>query len=690
MTDLAFRNFVFQDQEAILRSILSASDYGVMFTDLNHVTIACNRRFGEIFGIDIDSVVVSDVEEVRKMVEPLIPDVSKWMVGLETIYRDPMREQEDELVLMHPNPVTVRRFTGPVLDQSGVVVGRLWTFLDTTSESRRRVTRETLYRVSTLYHEDPKVVYQEVVETVARHYESNAILSILVEGTLEFRVVASQLPEREHMKSNEFHDSYCQYTMESGRPLVIQDATLDDRYCHVFPARFGLTRYLGVPINEPSGQPIGTLCFLDGFSEKTIEEDDLQFMSLMAMRVSAELARENYLASRIAEKQAVVEAQEIELQTTRLVLAAMNRAFELLGKECSLQSLVLHQLNVIEGLLGFDDIGLFVGHEDEEGLKGGTVSVGHKPVKAHVKSTLELSRLFTPQHSIVVPLRHLPGHHAYLVLSSGSLKTLRDPHHEAHLEALVEQVSLLLASHLLQSELALAYEELKSTHEQLVQSEKLSVVGTLAASTAHDIKNILSSITLELATGANESNLALASVKGHLDRFSVLAHRLLSYAKPRLVAMQPIAIDETIHRVLALTSAHTRVTDVTVVFNSGGEVLPVLGDPHQIEHLFVNLVLNAVQAMHDKGGTLTVEVQPGDDTVTVTVGDTGRGLSKEAKDCLFQPFSSTRNEGFGLGLYSCKRIIEEHGGDIKLKSVPGKGTTFYVTLRRVRENTLGG
>ena len=74
MSDIAIRELVFQDQEAILRSILSASDYGVMLTDLDHVTIACNKKFGELFGVDIESVVHSDVLGVRHMVQKLIPD----------------------------------------------------------------------------------------------------------------------------------------------------------------------------------------------------------------------------------------------------------------------------------------------------------------------------------------------------------------------------------------------------------------------------------------------------------------------------------------------------------------------------------------------------------------------------------------------------------------------------------------
>lgn len=681
MSNLAIRPMDSEDQDALLRAILSATDYGVMLTDLDHVTIACNRRFGEIFSVDIDSVVHSTAAEVRQMVAPLIADIEAWSNGLEDVYANPMQCQEDELVLAYDTPMAIRRYTGPVLDHNGQVSGRLWTFLDVTEESRRRAIREALYEVSTFFDETPRAVYQAIVERLASHYGSNSVLSILDGETLEFRVVASDIPDLRHAKGNTLRDSYCQFALEKAGPFCVQDARTDKRTCELLPARFGLTRYAGAPIKEPSGRLIGTLCILDNFSDRTIDDNDLQFLSLLAMRVGAELAREAYMADRIAEKQAVVEAQKADLDATRQVLAAMNRAFELLGNSMSLDKLVQSQVKALKGILDYEGVGLFVGIEGSAEFSGWLARCGAKKLEKVARvDSINLARSFAPDHALVVPLRRLPGHEAHLVFSS-QINRQGGEHHDAHLEALVEQVSLLISSHLLQQQLASAYRELKSAHERLVQSEKLSVVGTLAASTAHDIKNILSSITLELGLGLEDPERALSAVKGHLDRFSVLAHRLLSYARPRLVAMQPFCLSEVVQRVVALTAAHTRVTDVTVVIEISDSVPRVLGDPHQIEHLLVNLVLNAVQAMHESGGTLRISAESEKSVVKVAVSDTGRGLSQDAADRLFEPFASTRTEGFGLGLYSCRRIIEEHGGEIKVKSRAEKGTTFSVTMR---------
>lgn len=673
------------DQEALLRAILSATEYGIMLTDLDHVTIACNRRFGEIFGVDIQSVVHSDVLEVRHMVEKLIPDLEVWADDLNLVYADPQRIQEDELLLLHSPPITVRRHTGPVFDDRGRVIGRLWTFLDVSSESRRRNMQAVLHKVSTIFHESPKAVYQNIVQHLADHYSSNAVLSILQGDYLHFRAVASPIVELQTARGNNYKDSYCQYAIENEGPMAVQDASLDGVLCNLLPAKFGLTRYLGVPVYQPSGDIIGTLCILDHKSEEEITDDDVQFMSMIAMRVSAELAREAHIEERVSEKQLVVEAQNTLLMVTRGVLSAMNKGFGLIGRHQDLATLVGKQVQVLKGVLGYGAVGLFV--SQFEGDWAGATHSGGRLSRHRLSNLLAVPEVMGCDKTRMIPLRIVPGRTAYLALARPSEVEEETPFYTAHLEALVEQVSLVLSTNLLQNELASAYEELKSTHDQLVQSEKLSVVGTLAASTAHDIKNILSSVTLELGMGVDHPEKALESVRNHMDRFSVLAHRLLSYAKPRLVQMRPVDIDDLLNRVLALTAAHTRVTGVTVVVQPSSAISCVLGDPNQLEHLFVNLVLNAVQAMHESGGNLTVSVQDTHGWVDVSIKDTGKGISPDTLKHLFMPFASTRTEGFGLGLYSCKRIVEEHGGRIEATSQSGQGTLFKVSLKPDKEST---
>jgi signal transduction histidine kinase len=429
------------------------------------------------------------------------------------------------------------------------------------------------------------------------------------------------------------------------------------------------------------GAQIGTLCFMDSFSEIEIDEEDVRFMSLLAMRVSAEKERERAIDEREAAQRLVLESQARDLESTRHVLNAMNQAFALVGTQDDLNQTIASQTKILRGAIGYDRVGIFCSVTDGAGLFG-HVAKGDLGTQTHfLDSSSEFRGLFESEPNMVIPLKLLPGRAGFLVLASSGQEPVRSSLHEAHIEAITEQVSLLLAARMLQAELDRTDQELAATQSRLIQTEKLSVVGTLAASTAHDIKNILSSISVELGFVDEDPHRTLASVRAHMDRFSVLAHRLLSYSKPRMVAMGAVDLHQVIQRVLALTSGHIRVTNVDVVLEEPSSLPKVAGDPHQLDHMFVNLVLNAVQAMHDKGGTLTVRTAYRGDRVEVEIQDTGQGMSPETLQRLFEPFLSTRTDGFGLGLFSCRRIVEEQGGSITARSEPGKGTTFTVKLK---------
>jgi signal transduction histidine kinase len=251
--------------------------------------------------------------------------------------------------------------------------------------------------------------------------------------------------------------------------------------------------------------------------------------------------------------------------------------------------------------------------------------------------------------------------------------------HATHLEAILDQVSLLLSTHLFQEALIETNTELVSTQQGLVQSEKLSAVGTLAASTAHDIRNILSSLSIRVSASESDPREALFAVREQLDRFAVLAHRLLSYARPTQIVKQPTDIHEVLDRVLALTAPQLRVHEVEVVLKRDPLLPAIAADPNRLEHLFVNLILNSVQAM-SSNGVITLTTSRSSSGIVVSVADNGKGIPAESIPHLFEPFRTTRKEGFGLGLYSCKHIVEEHGGTISASRGLLRGTTFTIAL----------
>ncbi len=681
-SEIALRDVVKENGEAILQTIFHTTDYGVMLTDLEHTTLALNRRFGEIFQVDIHAVVHSSALDVRKMVAHLIPDLEIWESNLENVYLDPAHTQEDELTLLTTPLTTVRRWTGPVFGSDGKIVGRLWTFQDTTLQKKQREIGRLLYQVSAIFEPESGAVYQQIVDLVAAFYQSNCFLSLAEGDYLRFRAVSSPIPEVQSMVGNWKKDSYCQFVLADQEPILIQDSRLNPGMEQLLPARFGMTRYLGVPIFKNDREVIGTLCILDPHSDQPLEEQDIQFLSMIAMKIGSEIMREEFVKDRIAERERVLQMQAQDLETTRQVLNAITGSFERMIKPQGLDEFLIEEVSGHWGLLGFDRVGIFVSKPQDKMLYGFVKKALHKPVeRVALQRRSTLSHIFGKLANLVIPIQTNAETSAQLVL--GSQTRLPEPteFHNAHLDAIVDQLSLSLSTFLLKQELEKTGEELKVTQSQLIQSEKLGAVGTLAASTAHDIKNILATVNMELESRSDDPVRALLAVKNQMDRFSVLAHRLLSYAKPRLVSMSSVDLDTVVHRVIALTEPLCHVSKVGVVCSNLSQLPAIQGDQHQIEHLLVNLVLNSVNAMATKGGNLLIKGSKTKDSVSLTVEDNGKGISELELKTLFQPFRSSRSEGFGLGLYSCKRIVEEHGGSISVQSVSGKGTTISLKFR---------
>lgn len=247
-----------------------------------------------------------------------------------------------------------------------------------------------------------------------------------------------------------------------------------------------------------------------------------------------------------------------------------------------------------------------------------------------------------------------------------------------HWKAIVDQVGMALETLGLNSQLQNAYDELRDAQSKIVESAKLGAVGTLAATVAHDIRNIMTPLQLELSLAGPSANIGTA--RSQVDRLSALTHRLLSLTKPSALHPMPLSVQEVIEHVLPLVRAQADVDGVQIHTRFARNLPHVHGDAVRLEHLFINLFLNALNAMSVKGGKLTITTSVNEEEVRINVTDTGYGIGREQLPKLFQPFFTTRANGSGLGLFSVKSIIDEHKGRIDVKSALGKGATFSVWL----------
>jgi two-component system NtrC family sensor kinase len=233
--------------------------------------------------------------------------------------------------------------------------------------------------------------------------------------------------------------------------------------------------------------------------------------------------------------------------------------------------------------------------------------------------------------------------------------------------------------------------ELKAAHAQLVRGEKLSSLGKLSASIAHEINNPLAGIltfaklvSRTLAEGPPDDarravlqkNLAL--VERESQRCSAIVKNLLDFARERPITPKASDVNAAVEEALSLIAKHFSIQGVTIG-RALGEVPAVLADFGQLRQAFVNVAMNACEAM-EGGGTLRVETRPGPRGVDVLFADTGPGIPPERLQKIFDPFFTTKEKGTGLGLSVVYGIVERHGAAIHVESEVGRGTTFTFEL----------
>jgi signal transduction histidine kinase len=233
--------------------------------------------------------------------------------------------------------------------------------------------------------------------------------------------------------------------------------------------------------------------------------------------------------------------------------------------------------------------------------------------------------------------------------------------------------------------------ETEALRQQLLQAQRLTSVGELASSIAHEFNNILTTIINSAKLGlrnpdAAEKQQAFERVVKAGQRAAAIASGMLGYARKSSTHRQRCDVARLVEEILILTEKDLGKHRVQVEtrFHARPTVWAV---PGQVEQILVNLVLNARQAM-PTGGRLKIEVRdnPEAEMAEVRVADTGVGISPDQLRQIFEPFFTTKKPdeygrgGSGLGLSVCRQIIEQHHGRIRVESVVGKGSTFTVKL----------
>jgi signal transduction histidine kinase len=256
-----------------------------------------------------------------------------------------------------------------------------------------------------------------------------------------------------------------------------------------------------------------------------------------------------------------------------------------------------------------------------------------------------------------------------------------------------EDLGLLLT---LANQAAIVFENIR-LYNQMLRDDRLTSLGTLAAGVAHEMRNPLSPIKTFLQLlpeKMRKANIKLEQLDADyigeyykttvdsVDRLNEIIEGLLDYARYREPAFERQSVNELLEKTLLLLNYDINKNHIKLTCNFQKDLPEVIGDKGQLQQVFVNIIKNGVEALleskTEKKLLITTEAKP--KSVLITFSDTGKGISKEDQENIFNPFYTTKAQGTGLGLATVYRILQDHHGRINFKSEKDLGTTFFVSL----------
>ena len=236
------------------------------------------------------------------------------------------------------------------------------------------------------------------------------------------------------------------------------------------------------------------------------------------------------------------------------------------------------------------------------------------------------------------------------------------------------------------AQLKASREEIQLLHQtQMSRAEHFATLGELAAGLAHEIRNPLAGIAgvIEIVSRDlppdSPARSVIKDAKEEALQINRILTDLLETARPKPPQFQVKDIGATVEHAVLFARQQAITKRILIELNNSEEIPAVDHDPHQINQVLLNLLLNAIQSM-DKPGTIYVTLRRDKDAALITVADQGKGIAPETLPNIFRPFFTTKGHGTGLGLSLARRIVESHRGTISVRSEVGKGTQFVIRL----------
>ena len=555
-----------------------------------------------------------------------------------------------------------------------------------------------LYQVSNVIHStlDPQEALQLILREAIRLMRASSGSVVLVNptsGILEIQASRGLPPESVKLKLR-IGQGITGWVARTGKPARIGDVTKDPHYVMLRPE---IRSELAVPL-EVRGEVRGVIN-VDSERVDAFTPEDQQLFEELAVQ-AAKVIQNTWLYEQLRLRARLFESLASVSRTINSTLniddalsAITHEAAELMrAKMASLMLLdETRQWLDLRASFGAGKIYTSKPRLSTDDSLLGVVVRRKKPMQVeNVQISSRYQNVEVARQEGLVSLLSVPLIFAGQAIGALNVYTAR-PYHFSN-----EEVNILTALAELSAiaiEKARLYERIVDVEEQLRQNEKLSVLGLLAAEVAHEIRNPLTVMkmlyhSLDLKFSASDPRSKDARIIDEkIDHLNKIVEHILDFARTAEPVLAPVDLNQMIDELGLLVRHKLKNQNIAWLRKLQNDLPPVMGDETQLEQAFLNLILNAAEAMPDGGSlTLTTRVEGpntrrGHSQVLVELKDTGKGMPEEQRQQAFKSMlNSTKPKGTGLGLAIVGRIIESHGGQIRIKSLHGHGTTITMVF----------
>jgi signal transduction histidine kinase len=558
---------------------------------------------------------------------------------------------------------------------------------------------QLLYQVSNVIHStlDSQEALQLIVSEAVRLMNASSGSVVLINPTSDFlEISASQnLPGTVRKLKLRIGEGVTGWVARHGKPARVGDVTQDARYV---AARRGVKSELAVPL-EVNGETRGVIN-VDSDRADAFSADDQDLLEQLAVQ-AAKVIHNTWLYEQLRLKVHLFESLSSVSRTINSTLN-LDEALRVITREaCELMRARMCSLMMLDETREWLDLRASFGASAtyikkprlsvEESLLG-VVARRKKPMQvANVQTSSHYQNVEVARREGLISLLSVP-----LLFAGQSIGTL-NVYTSRLYNFSNEEIRILSALAELSAiaiEKARLYERIVDVEEQLRQNEKLSALGLLAAEVAHEIRNPLTVMkllyhSLDLKFPASDPRAKdTRIIESKIEHLNKIVEQILDFARTTEPKLAPVNLNELVDELGLLVRHKLANQNIKLIRDLQSDLPPVMGDAPQLEQAFLNLILNAAEAMPD-GGTLTIKSRevrlPRKSArpthVAVEFKDTGKGMSDELQKRAFTAvLSTTKAKGSGLGLAIVGRIIETHRGTVKIKSKMGRGTGIGIML----------